>query len=267
MAAAWNDGCVWITGGSQGLGRALALRLADEGARVVVSARGEEDLNAVVRDAGSRPGKIDALPLDVTEPEAVAEAVARIESTHGPLSLAVLNAGTHKPDSAVGFAADGLAKLMNVNVMGVAHGLDAVLPRFLDRGRGHIAIVGSVAGYGGLPYASAYGASKAALINMAESLQPQLAARGIKLQIVNPGFVRTPLTDKNDFKMPFLMEPDAAAEAFVAGLRSDRFEIVFPRRLAYLMKLMSLLPYGLYFRLTRRLLRDDPPGQSAGKPL
>lgn len=122
------------------------------------------------------------------------------------------------------------------------------------RRRGHIAVISSVAGFGGLPTSAAYGATKAGLINLCEALKPEYDLAGIKLQIVNPGFVRTPLTDKNDFPMPFLMEPEAAAAALMRGLQSNRFEITFPRRLSWTLKLLQVLPYPLYFAVTRRLL-------------
>ena len=136
--------------------------------------------------------------------------------------------------------------------MGAINCLAPLLERMRARGRGRIAVVASVAGYGGLPTAAAYGATKAALINMIESLKPDCDRLGIKLQLVNPGFVKTPLTDKNDFPMPFLLPVEKAVDAFVAGLASDRFEITFPRRFALLLKLLNALPYGVYFKLIRR---------------
>ena len=257
-----KDRCVWITGGSMGLGRALALRCAREGWRVVASARSQDALEGLVDEGSSLPGRIEAVPLDVTDHEAVAAAVKRIEDEIAPVGLAVLNAGTHRPMAAQSFRAGDVDALLRLNVLGVANCLEALLPRMIDRGAGHLALVASIAGYSGLPTAAGYGASKAALINMAESLKPELDALGIKLQLVNPGFVKTPLTDKNDFPMPFLMPADAAAEAFFRGLQSDRFEIVFPRRLVYLLKLLRCLPYGPFFALTRRTL----PKSSQGNP-
>ena len=195
-------------------------------------------------------------PLDVTDAAAVTEAVAAIERDVGPIDVAVLNAGTHQPILARDFAADKVKSLLDLNVMGTAHCLEPLLSRMIGRRRGRIAIVSSVAGYAGLPTSAGYGASKAGLINMAEALRPELEALGITLQIVNPGFVRTPLTDRNPFPMPFLMEPEAAAEAFYRGLASDRFEIVFPRRPACLMKLLRLLPHPLFFAVTRKLVPE-----------
>jgi short-subunit dehydrogenase len=134
--------------------------------------------------------------------------------------------------------------------------LEALLPAMIERRGGRVAIVASVAGYRGLPTSAAYGMTKAGLINMAEALKPELDGYDVRLQLVNPGFVRTPLTDKNPFPMPFLMEVEDAAEAFYRGLRSDRFEIVFPRRFAYLLKVLRCLPAPLAFAVTRRLVPE-----------
>lgn len=207
-------------------------------------------------EANGLPGSIHSYPLDVTDQAAIDKAVAAIERDLGPIDVAVLNAGTHEPTPAATFSAAALRRLLEINVMGVANGLEAVIPRMVARGSGRLAIVASIAGYGGLPSAAAYGASKAALINLAEAMRPELLAKGVTLQLINPGFVRTPLTDKNDFEMPFLISAEAAAETIRRGLRSDRFEIAFPTTFARLMKLLRILPYALYFRLTRRLLRE-----------
>ena len=145
---------------------------------------------------------------------------------------------------------------MEINYMGVINCLQATVPAYIKQGKGHIAVVSSVAGYQGLPNASAYGSSKAALINMCEALQPELAAAGIKLQLVNPGFVRTPLTDLNKFPMPFLMEVEDAANRIIRGLRGNSFEISFPRRFTWLLKTLKLLPYAVYLRLTKKLIDD-----------
>ncbi len=244
------DGIVWITGASSGIGRALALRLAQGGRRVVASARNTAALEALAAEAGAN---LSALPLDTTDAAACEAAIARIEAEIGPIGLAVLNAGTHLPTPAAAFAVAPFRRLVETNLMGTVNALAPVLARMRARKAGHIAVVASIAGYGGLPTASAYGATKAALINMCEALKPECDALGVKLQLVDPGFVRTPLTDKNPFPMPFLMELEAAVDAFVAGLASDRFEIVFPRRFAWLLKLLNMLPYPAYFGVVRRM--------------
>lgn len=248
-------GLIWITGASAGIGRALALRMARDGWRVAASARRADELAELAREAGGLPGTIHAYPLDVTDQAAVWEAVATIEHELGAIDVSVLNAGTHEPTPAATFAAATLRRLLEVNVIGVANGLEAVLPRLIARRTGRVAIVASVAGYGGLPNAAAYGATKAALINLAEAMRPKLLQRGVILQVINPGFVKTPLTDKNDFAMPFLISAEDAAEVIRRGLQSDRFEIAFPTLFVRLMKLVRVLPYRLYFRLTAKLVR------------
>lgn len=240
-----GDGAVWITGASAGIGRALALRFAQAGFRVAASARNAQALAELAAGSG---GRIEAVPLDVTDGEAVAAAAARL----APIALAVLNAGTHEPMGAADFSAARLERLFRINVFGVAYGVEAALPDMLRRRAGKIAIVASVAGYGGLPTAVAYGATKAALINMAEALKLELEGTGVAVALVCPGFVDTPLTARNDFPMPFLMPAEKAAERMFDGLTGDRFEITFPRRFTWIMKTLRLAPRGLYFPLVRR---------------
>lgn len=252
------SGAVWITGASSGLGAALAQRLARDGRSVAISARSADRL-ATLATAAPGPGRLHPVPLDTQDPEAARAAVARIEAEVGPIAQAVLNAGSHQPVDPRALQVADFRKLVEVNLMGTVHCLAAVLPPMLARRRGRIAIVASVAGYRGLPTAAAYGMTKAGLINLAEALRVELAPSGIVVQVVNPGFVRTPLTDRNEFPMPFLMEPDAAAEAFFRGLQSDRFEIAFPRRFVWIMKLLRCLPTPLAFAVTRRLLPQERP--------
>lgn len=244
----------WITGASSGIGAALARRLARAGWQVAASARRVDRLAALAEDAGEGPGRIVPVALDVTDARAVEDAVARIEHEVGPITQAVLNAGTHIPVRAEALRVEDFRRLVDLNLLGTVHCLAALVPRLIDRRAGRIAVVASVAGYRGLPTAAAYGMTKAGLINMAEALRVELAPKGVTLQIVNPGFVRTPLTERNEFEMPFLMEPDAAAEALFRGLQSDRFEIAFPRRFVVLMKLLRCLPAPLAFALTRRMV-------------
>lgn len=241
--------CVWITGASSGIGYALAERMMRDGWIVAGSARSEAILQEL---AATHEGRFFAYPLDVTEESAVFDVVARIRADRGRLDLVVLAAGTHKPIEIEDFCVNTFRDLIDINLIGVINCLAAVTPGFVAERSGHIAIVSSVAGYGGLPTASAYGATKAALINMTEALKPDFDRNGLKIQLVCPGFVRTPLTDKNTFSMPFLMEPEDAAEAFYRGLQSDRFEISFPRIFAIILRVMNMLPYRLYFRMVKR---------------
>ncbi len=243
---------VWITGASQGLGRALALELASRGNTVIASARSDDELQKLEGEAGQHGGTIKGYPLDITDEDAVKTVVDRIENEVGEIEIAVLNAGTHQPADPKEFSAAGMTKLFSLNVLGTAKCIEAILPKFIERNRGRLAIVASVAGYCGLPTAAYYGASKAALINLAETLRLDLAKTDIIVQCVNPGFVKTPLTDKNEFDMPFLMEAVDAAKRFADGLESDRFEVAFPRPFIFIMKILRALPYRVFFTLVGR---------------
>ncbi|NMM43364.1 SDR family NAD(P)-dependent oxidoreductase [Rhodospirillaceae bacterium KN72] len=244
----------WVTGAGKGIGRAVARKLAQDNWRVAVSARTRADLDSLAAECPA--GSIEVFPVDITDRDAIFETVAAIEATMGPLALTVLNAGTHAPMQAVDFDIDAFRKLCDVNLMGNVHCLGALMPRFIERGRGTLAVVASVAGYRGLPTSAAYGATKAGLINMCEALQPDLARHGVDLKLINPGFVETPLTDRNEFPMPFLITAERAADAIVKGLKGRAFEIAFPWRFAVIMKLMRLLPNRLLFSLTRRMIPE-----------
>jgi len=237
---------VWVIGASYGIGAALAECLAADGKAVWASARSKDKLDAMAEKSG---GRIHALPLDVTDKAAVVAALRQIETAGGPPDTVVLNAGTHQPVKARDFKADDLRKLVELNIMGTANGIEAVLPGMLERNQGRLAIVASVAGYGGLPTSAYYGCTKAGLINMIESLAFELRQTGVRLQLINPGFVKTPLTDKNEFNMPFLVPAEEAARVIARGLASDRFEIAFPTPFVLILKMLRLLPYRLYFPL------------------
>lgn len=244
----------WITGASTGLGRAMAIRMASEGWQIAASARGQAKLQDLALTSGDLPGKIHIFPLDVTDQAAVTSTWRAIEGQLGTVSQVVLNAGSHRPVQVESLSSEDFVALINLNLLGTVHCLEAALPSMLQRGAGRIAVVASLAGYRGLPTAAAYGMTKAGLINMAESLHPELKQKGIVMQIVNPGFVETPLTAKNDFAMPFLMTSEAAAEAFYRGLQSDRFEITFPWSFAAMMKLYRCMPAGLALALAQKIL-------------
>lgn len=254
-AVAPEHGCAWVTGASSGIGAAVAVRLARVGWQVATSARNQGRLVELASApvgpglGGRSPGRFHPEPADVTDLAAVKAAVARIEGEVAPIALAILNAGTYQPDDAATFDSSAFRSQVELNLMGTVHCLEAVLPAMIARGRGQIAVVSSVAGYRGLPRAAAYGATKAALINMAESLKFGLDRAGVKIQVINPGFVKTPLTDTNDFPMPFIISADEAAERIVRGLARDQFEICFPRRFAVMLKVLRCLPYRLYFPL------------------
>jgi len=247
---------IWITGGSSGLGKELALQFSRLGHEVCVSARNNEALEELAASCVDTAGSIYPFPLDVTDIDEVARCFDDICSTAGVPDICVLNAGTHTANSAAQFDAQIFRRLMDINYMGVVNCLQSVVPAFIERRGGHIAVVSSVAGYQGLPNASAYGASKAALINMCEALQPELAVSDVKLQLINPGFVRTPLTDLNEFPMPFLMEVEDAAACIVRGLNGNSFEISFPKRFTWILKFLKILPYAIYLRLTKKLIKN-----------
>ena len=242
-----QDGLVWITGASSGIGRAVALELVARGFRVAISARRVEELEALAREV--KPGAMIPAPCDVTDAEAVLKTVERIEAEHGPISLAFLNAGTYKPVSIEPFVLKDWQSMFDVNIDGVLTGLNAVLPRFLARGKGQLALNASVAGFGPLPRAAVYGATKAALIHMAGSLQFDCTPRNITVQVVCPGFVETPLTAKNDHPMPFIIPVEDAARRICDGFATGGFEITFPRRMKWLLKALNLLPWPAYFWL------------------
>jgi len=242
----------WITGAGKGIGRALTLRLAKEGWTVAASARTEGDLASLKTESATR--RVHCFPLDVTDATATAATVAQIEERFGPLDLAVLNAGTHQPFAAAEFTVEKVRGLVETNLMGTVSCLAPLMERFIARRSGHLAVVASLAGYRGLPTAAAYGASKAGLINMCEALRPDLEGHGVTLTVINPGFVKTPLTDKNEFSMPFLISVEAAVDHIVKGLDKGAFEVTFPKRFAVLMKLLRVLPDPLFFALTRRMI-------------
>lgn len=254
-----NKGVAWVTGAGSGIGRGLALRLAKDGWLVAASARSAGDL---VTLAGEN-GNIRAYPLDVTDLGAVQAAVGRIEEDIGPLALVVLNAGTYRPVLARGFTAADFGVNVEVNLMGTARCLEAVMLRMIGRRAGHIAVVSSLTGYVGLPTASGYGATKAALINMCQALEPELEREGVKMTVITPGFVDTPLTRKNAFPMPFLISTDEAVKQIVRGLDAGKFEIAFPLRMSLAIRLLALLPHWLRLAVTRRMVPDDKQAGAA----
>jgi NAD(P)-dependent dehydrogenase (short-subunit alcohol dehydrogenase family) len=240
----WAGRTVWLVGASTGIGRATAARLHGQGARVVVSARTAAALDGFVRE---HPGS-EAIALDATDAAAMHEAVARI----GPIDLAVYCAGTYSPMRATEFDLGVAVRHQQVNYLGALVLIDALLPQLLRRGEGHLSLVASVAGYRGLPKSLAYGPTKAALINLAETLYLDLHPRSIGVSVINPGFVETPLTADNDFHMPALITAEAAADEILRGWAAGHFEIHFPKRFTRSLKILRALPDALYFAAVRR---------------
>jgi len=248
----WAGRTVWLVGASTGIGRATASRLHGLGAHVVVSARNGDALDAFVAEHG----RSQAIALDATDRRAMHDAAAQITRTHGRIDLAMYCAGTYSAMRATAFDLDLALRHVQVNQVGAMVMLDAVLPPMLAQARagrpGHISLVASVAGYRGLPQSLAYGPTKAALIHMAETLYLDLAPLGMGVSIINPGFVQTPLTAQNEFKMPALITPEVAANEIVRGWARGDFEIHFPKRFTLWLKGLRLLGYGPYFAAVRR---------------
>ncbi len=231
----------WLVGASEGLGLALAQQMHKAGARLILSARNAERLAAACQ---SLPGAI-AEPLDVADSAAVTEVATRI----GPIDGVVWLAGVYTPMPANALDPAAFEQMCDVNFTGCARVLGAVLPGMVQRGSGHIVLTGSLSGFRGLPGAMGYQASKAGVMALAECLHADLRGSGIKVQIGNPGFIRTRLTDKNAFAMPFLMEPAEAASHMMTLMQSDRFKSSFPKVFSWLFRLSQLLPDWAYYPL------------------
>jgi len=267
----WQGRRVWVVGASSGIGAALARALHARGARVAVSSRRAQALAALFSpsapstpstpstpSAPSGPSASAAhapvlLPLDVNDAAAVAGACDALRTQWGGIDLVLWVAGTYVPMRAQNFSLDTARQILDTNLTSVYGGLSALLPMLIAQRAGGIALVASVAGYSGLPHALAYGPTKAALINLAESLYLDLHPLGIGVYLVNPGYVDTPATAVNTYRMPALITAEAAAEATLAGIGAGRFEVHYPRRFTTWLKPARMLPYRLYFALVRRV--------------
>lgn len=246
----WQGQTIWIVGASSGIGAALAQALLKQGAQVILSARRLEHLQHV---AANHP-YADIVPFDVTAPNAWQEASQQLQTRYSNIDLVIFCAAKYQPERSWDVDAKDAATTLKINVESVYHGLQAVLPQMLKRGSGGLAILASVAGYVGLPNASVYGPSKAALINLSELLYSDLHQKNINVYLVNPGFVQTELTDKNNFDMPALQTSEQAADAILQGIRHGDFEIHFPKRFTIGLKLLQMLPYRWRFALIRRFV-------------
>ena len=252
---AWEGQRVWIIGASSGIGRATAEALLKKGARLVVSARTEQTLldfaASQVGQSAATGTTIVPVALDVTDAASVAKA-ARTVLAQGPVDVVLYCAGHYRAQRATAFDLPDMLRHQEVNYTGALRVLDAIIPSMLERGAGHISLVSSVAGFRGLPQGLAYGPTKAALINLAETLYLDLRDAGIGVSLINPGFVETPLTQQNAFTMPALITPEQAAIEILRGWARGRFDIHFPKRFTLWLKLLRLLPYRLYFPLVRK---------------
>ena len=246
-----KPGVAWIIGGGSGIGAAVATLLAERGWTVAISGRRVEKLEAVAKGhAGIRP-----YPLDVTDAAAIEATVAGIARELGRIDLFIFGAAAWQPMDVGNYDFEKFASIVDTNYLGVIRVANPLLRQMEAQGGGHFAVIASVAGYFGLPRSAAYSSTKAGLINLLETMRSELAPKKIVVRMIAPGFVKSELTDKNDFPMPFLMETDDAAKRIVDGLtRSDRFEIAFPKRMVWLMKTIRWLPYPVFFWITGKMV-------------
>lgn len=236
---------VWLIGASEGIGAALAHELAARGATLLLSARHAERLEALRLALPGNGHEVHALDVcSLEQMQQVWQAFAQALP-----DIVVYNAGAYLPMEAQHLDMQAVETMLDVNLRGAFRCVATVLPAWLARGRGHVVLVGSVAGYRGLPAAMGYGASKAGVNHLAENLRADLKGTGVMVQLVCPGFVKTRLTDQNTFRMPCIISAEEAARRIAQGMASKRFEIHFPRRFSYVMKLLRVLPYPVYFRL------------------
>ncbi len=246
-SAYYRDRVIWITGASSGIGEACAREFVGRGAKVAVSARNAKSLDALVHELDS--SRVLPLPLDVTQCDAMHQAVEAVRKHFGGLDTAFFNAGTWEPTEIDRFDSRNFEKTMAVNFQGMVNGIEAVLPALKASARPHLVGMSSAVAFRGIPRAEAYCASKAAVRSMLQALRCSLYPLGIPVTCVLPGFVRSPLTAKNDFHMPFLMETDDAAKRIADGIAAYKHEIRFPKPLILMMRIMALLPDSLYTRM------------------
>ena len=244
----WHGKTVWLVGASSGIGRATAHALHAQGAKVFVSARSQQALDVF---AAEHPGAV-ALALDAGDAASV-KAAAKVVLGAGPLDLVLYCAGYYKEMRANEFDLQIMLQHQQINYVGALYVLDAVLPYFIKRQAGHISLVSSVAGYRGLPKSLAYGPTKAALINLAETLYVDLQDSHVGVSLISPGFVETQLTAQNKFTMPGLIKPEQAAQEILRGWARGQFEIHFPKRFTFFMKALALLPPALFFPVIRKV--------------
>ena len=247
-----NDKTIWITGASTGIGRALAIKFAKNGWNVAASARREN----LLKELEELNQDIYSFPLDVTDKEKCKEVFKKIEDKFKTIDISFFSTGTWDPGKEKEIDVEQIENVMKVNFFGTLNCIKSVEKYYRNKRSGHISIVSSIAGYRGLPNSTGYGPSKSALNNLAESLFFDFKRYGVRVSLISPGFIKTPMTDKNDFKMPFLRTADFAADKIYEGLvNSNKFEIHFPKQLTLILKLLRILPYTLYLKLISKLTK------------
>ena len=242
---------IWIIGASSGIGAALAKNLSSRGATLILSARSEDKLKEL---ANNLDGNHHVRPLDVTDEENFLKIANDLKSELGHLDSAILLAGTYEPTLVQNIKLKDAKKIIDVNLYGAFTFLNAIVPIMKDQKYGQIALTGSVAGYRGLPKGQPYSSTKAAIQNLAESLRSE--EKEIDVRLISPGFVETPMTDKNNFEMPMVISPEKAADYIAEGLLSNSYEIHFPKKFTLMMKFLKIIPNCLYFILSRKMMDD-----------
>jgi short-subunit dehydrogenase len=237
---------IWITGASSGIGRALAIRFANEGWKVAASARREH----LLKELNQENENIHSFPLDVTNIDQCKTVFKSIIEKFENIEISIFGTGIHDPKSEKKFNLDKIRKIMEVNYFGTMNSINAVYDYYNNKKSGQISIISSVAGYRGLPAAGAYCASKSALTSFAETLQFEMKRKNIRVSLISPGFIKTPMTDQNDFPMPMIKSPEFAAEQIYLGLvKKKGFEIHFPKTFTFFLKFLRILPNSIYFKI------------------
>ena len=237
---------IWITGASSGIGKALSIKFAQEGWIVAASARRE----GLLQELTKINQNIHSFPLDVTNPEQCKKVFEEIKKKFNNIEISIFGTGIHDPNSEKRFNLEKIREIMEVNYFGTMNSINSVYDYYNDKKSGQISIISSVAGYRGLPAAGAYCASKSALTSFTESLRFEMMRKNVRVSLVSPGFIKTPMTDQNDFPMPMIKSPEFAAEKIYIGLtKKTGFEIHFPKAFTFFLKFLRILPYGIYFKL------------------
>ena len=243
------DKVIWITGASSGIGKALAIKFAKEGWKVAISARRENLLNEIAKTYND----IFPYPLDVTDSNKCELVFKSIKEKFKNVDISVFSTGMHDPKSEKSLDLNKVRQIMEVNFFGTINSVNAVYKYYKERKSGQISIVSSVAGYRGLPAGGAYCASKSALTSFTESLNFDMKRKNVRVSLISPGFIKTPMTDQNDFPMPMIKSPEFAAEQMFKGLtKSKSFEIHFPKSFTSIMKVLKVIPNGLYFKIVEK---------------
>lgn len=244
---------IWIIGASSGIGAALAAELSRHGVRLVLSARREAEL---LKLSESMPRPAEICTVDVSD----ANALIDIAAKHGPFDSVIFLAAIYEPGLLEQMSADSARRTVDINIMGALNTVAAVYPAMKGAGKGQIVLCGSVAGYCGLPNSQPYSLTKAAVMNLAQTLRVEGRRHNVDVKLISPGFVRTPLTDKNDFDMPHIIEASDAARIIARGLTARAFEIHFPKRFTWMVKILAMLPYPAYFRIAENLMKKKTKG-------